>query len=170
MYGPNKTRPSGAFRAGIGRSLIGAVNIGIAFVGLQYFPIAQLRGSAFLDGDSLLHKLALIWGVGALTFARDTGIWVLNEGASIIVGLAYNGDDNTGAKWDGLSSVSLWKFWSATSLIQCYANFHMNRGQWMSKHVIGRLGFISNANVKSIVAYVFLSVWLGLQPGYVCME
>ncbi|KAG5887089.1 hypothetical protein JTB14_018257 [Gonioctena quinquepunctata] len=144
--------------------------------GALYLLIFQILGSFVSDEFLLseefgnlnfLRKLLLMGIWGRYTLYKYISCWLLTEGACILFGLSYNGEDENGEiKWDGLENIKISVFENTTEFGHYILSFNVNTNHWVAQYIYKRLKFLGNRFISQIAALLFLAVWHGLHSGY----
>lgn len=147
-----------------------------ALLGFSYLGIYQLVNMIYSDeymyGDEYMNapfwKRSFILGVwGRSAFYKYIAVWLLGEGACILSGLTYNGEDETGKSlWNGCANVSLSVFEGATKFTHYVDSFNINTNHWVLENIYKRLKFVGNKLVSQAAVLLFLAVWHGFHTGY----
>nr|CAI5851130.1 unnamed protein product [Callosobruchus analis] len=119
-------------------------------------------------GNSNFFKKMLLLGIwGRYTLYKYISCWLLSEGACIMFGLAYNGEDERGEpKWNGVENIKLNIFENTTQFGDYIKSFNVNTNQWVAQYIYKRLKFLGNRLVSQFASLMFLAVWHGFHSGY----
>ncbi|CAG9768114.1 unnamed protein product [Ceutorhynchus assimilis] len=144
-------------------------------LGIFYMAFFQFL-SFFVSDDTIISddfaqlnifKRQFLLGVwGRFTLYKYISVWLLTEGACILFGISYNGEENGVAKWNGVSNIKLWIFESSTEFNHYIMSFNANTNQWVAQHIYKRLKFLNNKYISQGGVLLFLAVWHGLHSGY----
>lgn len=145
---------------------LGVLYIFIYFFGTSYFSEEYLLGQKFLE-LSFINRILFLGVWGHLTLQKYIGIWLLSEGACILIGLTYNGPDEDGKpKWDGCSNANIKVFELAQNFIDYIDSFNINTNYWVFQYIYKRLKFLGNKYLSQIGVLLFLTLWHGFHSGY----
>nr|CAI5851131.1 unnamed protein product [Callosobruchus analis] len=145
-------------------------------LGIGYLIIFHILGMFVSDeylltdeyGNSNFFKKMLLLGIwGRYTLYKYISCWLLSEGACIMFGLAYNGEDERGEpKWNGVENIKLNIFENTTQFGDYIKSFNVNTNQWVAQYIYKRLKFLGNRLVSQFASLMFLAVWHGFHSGY----
>lgn len=133
-----------------------------------YLPSSYVATLAFAQ-SSWLYKLVYVPLAGKGVLTKYVGLWLLNEGASVISGISftgYTGKSGKMAVWDELANINPLQFETATSLHHIVESFNMNTNLWSKKYIFKRLRFLGNKNLSAFGTLTFLAIWHGFSFGY----
>ncbi|CAG8617313.1 4076_t:CDS:2 [Paraglomus brasilianum] len=99
-------------------------------------------------------------------------VWLLAEGACILVGLGFNGYDDKGKPlWDRVSNIDIVAYETANNLKSFAESWNMNTNKWLKNYVYLRLvppgkkpSFFS-----TFATFATSAFWHGFYPGYYLM-
>ncbi|CAH2006618.1 unnamed protein product [Acanthoscelides obtectus] len=145
-------------------------------LGIGYLIVFQTLGM-FVSDEYLLtdefanvnfFKKMLLLGIwGKYTLYKYISCWLLSEGACIMFGLAYDGEDEKGnPKWNGVENIELNIFENITQFQDYVKSFNVNTNKWLGQYVYKRLKFLGNRLISQFVSLMFLAVWHGFHSGY----
>lgn len=96
--------------------------------------------------------------------SKYLGIWVLNEGSSVLCGIGYNGKTAEGTiKWDGLSNVKPLQYETGATLNDIVGSFNINTNDWAKRYVFKRLKFVGNKSINKINFHLLCKIFHSLQ-------
>ncbi|ORX53934.1 MBOAT-domain-containing protein [Hesseltinella vesiculosa] len=134
-------------------------------IGNQY-PTSYLLTDAYMQ-QSFLKRCFMFLVCGKFVFVKYISVWLLNEGACISFGIAYDGEDEQGiAKFDGLSNILPWTFETATSIGQVIDSFNVNTNLWCKYYVFKRMKWAGSKDMSRAAALLFLATWHGFCSMY----
>jgi lysophospholipid acyltransferase len=140
----------------------------VGYVGGSSFDINWLTTAEFASyswparvGWYILHT--------ELFYFKYYVVWWLGEGATALIGLAYNGRNAKGeVKWDRVRMLDLVRYKFAKSIVRdCVPSWNMMSQHWLRRYVHQRfmaLGFPHTAS--RVTTFVTSALWHGLYPGY----
>jgi len=161
----SKSRPGVPLWPALSRLLLGAVYLAIFTVLSPQFPSSYMNTQKYAE-EPLFIKIYFMWMVGFLSLRKYLGIWLLGEGALVLVGIAFNGRKNGVPQWDGLSNVKPYVFETCLTLHKLVEAFNVTTNDWVKRYVFKRLKFMNNRHISSFSALGFLAVWHGFSAGY----
>jgi len=158
--------PGGAVSAAKNCFLIGIGYLALQHILNDFAPPSYLLSSEYSE-RSFLYRLVVMWICGKGIATKYLGIWILNEGASILSGISFNGYDAQGkAEWNGLTNMDWMKFETATTLDDIISSFNINTNLWIKEYVFKRLRFLNSKSLSQIGSLIFLAIWHGFLSGY----
>ncbi|KAM3719154.1 Lysophospholipid acyltransferase [Dirofilaria immitis] len=92
---------------------------------------------------------------------------VVQEGAAILAGIAYNGKDSKGNdRWDGVRDVHIigWEF--GLDFQSVIDSFNVGTNTFAKNHLYRRLRWLGNQTYSHLITLVYLAVWHGYHLGY----
>ncbi|NXI52192.1 MBOA5 acyltransferase, partial [Chloroceryle aenea] len=112
----------------------------------------------------------LIWG--KIILYKYVTCWLVTEGVCILVGLGYNGKDQSGKPlWDACANMKVWLYETTPLFTGTIASFNINTNAWVARYIFKRLKFLGNKLLSQALALFFLAIWHGLHSGYlVCFQ
>ncbi|KAL1502071.1 hypothetical protein ABEB36_007271 [Hypothenemus hampei] len=144
-------------------------------MGLFYIIVFQIL-SLFVHEDLIISneyaemnfiKRMFLLGVwGRFILYKYISCWLLTEGACILFGLSYNGEENGFKKWNGVSNIKLSIFENSSQFNHYIMSFNANTNHWVAQHIYKRLKFLGNKYYSQGGVLLFLAVWHGLHSGY----
>ncbi|KAJ8950775.1 hypothetical protein NQ318_011268 [Aromia moschata] len=159
-------QPPDCVHAAIMRFALGVFYI-VVFQILKLFVTDEYLLTDEFGSSNFLRRMLLLGMWGRHTLYKYISCWLLSEGACILFGLAYNGDDENGSpKWDGVENIKLTIFENTTEFNHYIKSFNLNTNQWVAQYVYKRLKFLGNRYVSQFAALLFLAVWHGYHTGY----
>jgi len=138
-------------------------------------PLSTYNPTSFLLSPTssthpLFARILHLDTLGLTTRTRCYTIWYLAEGALILSGIAFSGDDlatNT-PLWNRMHNVNPFLIEFARNPNTALANWNVLTAQWLKQYVYLRLvrrgerpGFAA-----VVVALLFSTVWVSFYPGY----
>ncbi|ESO10721.1 hypothetical protein HELRODRAFT_167215 [Helobdella robusta] len=176
---PNSIKPS------VHRLMIGMLYAVIYQLTNPYLPDSALTSKELLDSSSFLYKCFFITLWSKFMLYKYIGVWLISEGACILMGLSYNGTEiiqksetksggvgnglgirDVREKWDGCKNVKIVDYERASMCQDLVSSFNINTNKWMAKYVFKRLKFIGNKDLSQVATLAFLALWHGLYSGY----
>ncbi|KAI8334729.1 MBOAT, membrane-bound O-acyltransferase family-domain-containing protein [Chlamydoabsidia padenii] len=153
------------------RYMVRCILLAILYLGLQ-----QLVGAAFTSSSLLSHDyqqlpfLQRCWHLlvtGKFVYGKYIGIWLLTEGACVLFGITYDGEDKEGrARFGGLANTLPLKYETATSIDDIIGSFNINTNMWVKYYVFKRLKFLGNKHISQAASLFFLAIWHGFHLNY----
>ncbi|NXX50241.1 MBOA5 acyltransferase, partial [Tricholaema leucomelas] len=152
------------------------LSLGLVF--LVTYTLASLYVSDdYLISDDYMEKplwfrcgYIMIWG--KIILYKYVTCWLVTEGVCILVGLGYNGKDQSGKPlWDACANMKVWLYETTPLFTGTIASFNINTNAWVARYIFKRLKFLGNKLLSQALALFFLAIWHGLHSGYlVCFQ
>ncbi|KAI8099740.1 MBOAT, membrane-bound O-acyltransferase family-domain-containing protein [Halteromyces radiatus] len=130
---------------------------------------------ALLTSDYLnmpfVHRFIFVQIVGPLTRFRFYTVWMLAEGACMVVGLGFNGfDEKDHPRWDRVVNANLNTDWAPCFKV-LVERWNSGGNRWLKHYVYMRVVSPPGSKQKPVVppmllTYVISSIWHGFHPGY----
>ncbi|XP_018561683.1 lysophospholipid acyltransferase 5 isoform X1 [Anoplophora glabripennis] len=158
--------PPDSVDAAVKRFTLGVVYLAIfqvfgMFVSDEYLLTDQFQNLSFF------RKMLLLGIWGRYTLYKYISCWLIAEGACILFGITYTGENEHGeAQWNGLENIKISIFENTTEFNHYIQSFNVNTNHWVAHYVYKRLKFLGNRQISQLAALLFLSVWHGLHSGY----
>ncbi|KAJ3301898.1 lysophospholipid acyltransferase [Blyttiomyces sp. JEL0837] len=121
------------------------------------------------------------WKSGSIQRAQFYVAWKLSEGACILSGFGYNGNDENGKpRWDACINVKVWNIEFAENIREFLGNWNIKTAQWLRNSVYLRIApepladqtpeerakARGNSGVATLLTFVCSAFWHGFYPGY----
>lgn len=157
---PNSVRPA-LIRSALGFSYLGVYQLVNIIYSDEFMVSDEFSNASFLKRSFILG----VWGRSA--FYKYISVWLIGEGAIILSGLSYNGEDSSNnSLWDGCANVYLSVFEGATKFTNYVDSFNVNTNHWVLENIYKRLKFLGNKLISQAAVLLFLAVWHGFHSGY----
>ncbi|CAG0899338.1 unnamed protein product [Cyprideis torosa] len=153
------------------RSAMAKFGVGFCYIvfyqyGRQQLPYEYIFGPEFKDLN-FFWKVSMIFCWGKVNMAKYILCWLLQEGASIVMGIGYSGTDKDGHHtWKAFRNIDFWGFETASEYTDMIKVFNINTNTWVARYVYKRLRFLNNRHLSQLGALVFLALWHGFHSGY----
>jgi len=145
-------------------------------IGLLYVSIFQV-GTLVVNNDYVTSpqyqalpfwlRLLVVGLYGKVMLYKYVSCWIVSEGACILGGISYNGNDSKGiSRWDGCENINVSVFERAYKFSHLISSFNKCTNHWVAINVYKRLKFVGSRHVSQGAALLFLAVWHGLHSGY----
>lgn len=138
----------------------------LLFQALSFFVHDDLIISDEFAEMNFLKRMFLLGVWGRFTLYKYISCWLLTEGACILFGISYNGEEDGVPKWNGVENIKLSVFENSTEFNHYILSFNVNTNQWVAQHIYKRLKFLGNRYYSQGGVLFFLAVWHGLHSGY----
>ncbi|KAK6965024.1 Lysophosphatidylcholine acyltransferase 3 [Biomphalaria glabrata] len=163
---PKSSTAPDSINPSLKKFLVGVVYLGIFQALALYIPDSYIYSSDFQKlGFFTKCALILVWGKNALH--KYVGVWLIQEGSIILMGMSYNGVDKNGAKkWDGCTNIKILQLETGESFSDFIQAFNVNTNQWMAVYIYKRLRFLGNKMLSQFITLFYLALWHGVQSGY----
>ncbi|XP_029875294.1 LOW QUALITY PROTEIN: lysophospholipid acyltransferase 5 [Aquila chrysaetos chrysaetos] len=152
------------------------LSLGLLFL-VTYTLSSLYVSDEYLISDDYMEKpfwfrcgYILIWG--KIILYKYVTCWLVTEGVCILVGLGYNGKDQSGKPlWDACANMKVWLYETTPLFTGTIASFNINTNAWVARYIFKRLKFLGNKLLSQALALFFLAIWHGLHSGYlVCFQ
>ncbi|KFV86538.1 Lysophospholipid acyltransferase 5, partial [Struthio camelus australis] len=152
------------------------LSLGLLFL-VTYTLSSPYISDEYLISDDYMEKpfwfrcfYILIWG--KVILYKYVTCWLVTEGVCILVGLGYNGKDQSGKPtWDACANMKVWLYETTPLFTGTIASFNINTNAWVARYIFKRLKFLGNKLLSQALALFFLAIWHGLHSGYlVCFQ
>ncbi|ORZ19006.1 MBOAT, membrane-bound O-acyltransferase family-domain-containing protein [Absidia repens] len=149
------------------RYLIRCVLLAAAFFSLQQVFGAAYEPSHLLSKEyqqfSFLHRSLVLLITGKFIYNKYIGIWLLSEGAYVLYGVTYGGEDADGHPLFGcFTNVQPWKYLTAITINDVIESFNININVWVDYYVFKQSRwFIQNEAICQSLSLMLLTVWRG---------
>ncbi|XP_066149249.1 lysophospholipid acyltransferase 5 [Euwallacea fornicatus] len=144
--------------------------MGVFYVGLfqilSLFVYDDLIISEEFASMSFIKRMLMLGVWGRYIMYKYISCWLLAEGACVLFGISYSGEDGGVKKWDGVENIKLSVFENSTEFNHYIMSFNVNTNQWVAQHIYKRLKFLGNRYYSQGGVLLFLAVWHGLHTGY----
>ncbi|VDN55389.1 unnamed protein product [Dracunculus medinensis] len=150
----------------LGRFLGGCLYAVIHLWGNYWIPCDYFNSYEFLN---LPFFWKLVWTVlwFRLIMSRYIFCWLINEGAAILSGIAYNGKDEYGEdRWDGTRDINILKWEFGLDFQSAIESFNLGTNAFAKNHIFKRLQWMGNKVYSHALTLVYLAIWHGYHLGY----
>ncbi|KAI3415366.1 hypothetical protein GPALN_004978 [Globodera pallida] len=127
---------------------------------------------SYLNSKEFMH-LPFFWKVvwNTIWFRavmyRYVLCWLLTEGVTILIGIAYNGTDENGDdRWDGVRDIHIVKFELGSDYQSVIDSFNCGTNNFAKNHIFKRLRWLGNKFVSHFATLFYLALWHGYHLGY----
>jgi len=126
--------------------------------------ILRLRDTEWLSTQSPFYIYPFVILAAFFTRPQYYFGFMVAEGAAIISGLGYNGNDAEGkAKWNAACGIDVWSFETANSYSMASNAWNMQTSVWLKRYIYFRA---PRGNIAMFSTYVVSAFWHGFYPGY----
>ncbi|CAO3600782.1 unnamed protein product [Absidia cylindrospora] len=153
------------------RYMVRCILLAILYLGMQQLVGASYPSSYLLTSDyqnlPFLSRCWTFWVTGKFIYNKYLGVWLLTEGACVLFGITYDGENAEGqALFGGLANTLPWKYETATSIDHVIGSFNINTNMWTKYYVFKRLKFMGSKLISQGASLLFLAVWHGFHLNY----
>ncbi|VDN01859.1 unnamed protein product [Thelazia callipaeda] len=134
---------------------------GVLWIPNEYFNSSEFFGLSF--------QWKVIWIVlwFRITMCRYVFSWLFTEGAAILAGIAYNGEDSSGEdRWDGVRDVHILEWEFGLDFQSVISSFNCGTNTFAKNHLYRRLCWIGNRSCSHLITLIYLAIWHGYHLGY----
>ncbi|CAB3403626.1 unnamed protein product [Caenorhabditis bovis] len=158
--------PKSAFLPSIGRFLAGCTYMVLHQWGQVWIPDTFFNSDAFFNLSFFWRwTWVTIWF--RLTMYKYCAMWLIGEGASILVGLGHNGKDKNGDdRWDGVRDLHLIKWETGHDYNSVVESFNCGTNTFAKNHLFRRLRWLNNKLASHLITLGYLAIWHGYHLGY----
>ena len=163
-----------------GRIALKKVLQGFVWIGLFVYLTPRITVEQSLSDDFRYHhnfayKLVFIWVLGLVQRLKYYAVWLISEGACIVVGLGYNGYDAQKDKmyWNRVQNIDPMKFELGQNVHDCLEAWNMNTNKWLKNFIYLRTctrdketGKLKAGLIPTIITFATSAFWHGTLPGY----
>lgn len=103
----------------------------LLFQALSFFVHDDLIISDEFAEMNFLKRMFLLGVWGRFTLYKYISCWLLTEGACILFGISYNGEEDGVPKWNGVENIKLSVFENSTEFNHYILSFNVNTNQWV---------------------------------------
>ncbi|KAK4878022.1 hypothetical protein RN001_010528 [Aquatica leii] len=165
-YGEGNKHPPNSVEAAVKRLALGVMFL-MLFLILGRFVSDEYIISDEFNNINFLKKGFLLGVWGRFTLYKYISCWLLTEGACILFGITYNGENEQGVKeWNGVENVKVSLLENATEFNHYILSFNINTNTWVAQYIYKRLKFLGNRYYSQGITLLFLAVWHGFHSGY----
>ncbi|CAO3598089.1 unnamed protein product [Absidia cylindrospora] len=149
------------------RYLIRCVLLAAVFFGVQQVFGTAYEPSHLLSKEyqqlSFLHRCLVLLITGKFIYNKYIGIWLLSEGACVLYGVTFGGEDADGHPIFGcLTNAQPWKYLTAVTINDIIDSFNININVWMDYYIFKQSRwFTQNEVVCQSLSLLLLTVWRG---------
>lgn len=121
------------------------------------------------------YKLIFMYVLGLTYRLKYYAVWLISEGACIVVGLGYNGYDPVKDKmyWNRVQNIDPVKFELGQNVHDCLEAWNMNTNKWLKNFIYLRTctrdkntGKLKAGLIPTIITFATSAFWHGTRPGY----
>lgn len=163
-----------------GRVAFRKVLQGFVWIGLFVYLTPLITVDYALSEDfrlskSFIYKLVFIWILGIVERLKYYAVWLISEGACIVVGLGYNGYDPVKdvLYWNRVQNIDPLKFELGQNVHDCLEAWNMNTNKWLKNFIYLRTctrdkktGKLKAGIIPTIITFATSAFWHGTLPGY----
>lgn len=163
-----------------GRVALRKVLQGFVWIGLFVYLTPLITVDYALSEDfrlskSFIYKLVFIWILGIVERLKYYAVWLISEGACIVVGLGYNGYDPVKdvLYWNRVQNIDPLKFELGQNVHDCLEAWNMNTNKWLKNFIYLRTctrdkktGKLKAGIIPTIITFATSAFWHGTLPGY----
>lgn len=122
-----------------------------------------------------IYKLLFIWLLGLTERLKYYAVWLISEGACIVVGLGYNGYDSNKDKmyWNRVQNIDPIRFETGQNVHDCLEAWNMNTNKWLKNFIYLRTctrdpktGKLKAGIIPTLITFATSAFWHGTMPGY----
>jgi lysophospholipid acyltransferase len=163
-----------------GRIALKKVLQGFFWIGLFVFltPKITLKytlSEEFRNNKHFIFKIFFLCLRGFVERLKYYGVWLISEGACIVVGLGYNGYDFEKDKlyWNRVQNIDPIKFEFGQNVHDCLEAWNMNTNKWLKNFIYLRTctrdkktNKLKVGIIPTIITFATSAFWHGTLPGY----
>lgn len=129
----------------------------------------------FQNNKNFIFKLIFLWILGIVERLKYYAVWLISEGACIVVGLGYNGYDPVNDKlyWNRVQNIDPLKFELGQNVHDCLEAWNMNTNKWLKNFIYLRTctrdpktDKLKIGIIPTIITFATSAFWHGTLPGY----
>lgn len=162
-----------------GRIAFRKVMQGFFWIGMYVYLTPRITlDYAFSDAfkqTSFFHKVFFLYILGLTYRLKYYAVWLISEGACIVVGLGYNGYDAAKDKmyWNRVQNIDPVAFELGQNVHDCLEAWNMNTNKWLKNFIYlrtctrdKRTGKLKAGLIPTIITFATSAFWHGTLPGY----
>lgn len=162
-------------RVALRKVLQGFVWIGLFVYLTPLITVDYSLSTEFRTGKSFLYKVAFIWVLGIVERLKYYAVWLISEGACIVVGLGYNGynPEKDVMYWNRVQNIDPLRFELGQNVHDCLEAWNMNTNKWLKNFIYLRTctrdkktGKLKAGMIPTIITFATSAFWHGTLPGY----
>ena len=148
------------WNASLNRLLLGIFYLFVYQIGSYYWPLDYLLSAEFSD-SSYWYRVTAVAIVAKICMTKYLSSWLISEGACIASGVAFDGKD-----YYSCANINVLKFETTPTFGGIIKSFNLKTNSFAAKYIFKRLKFFGNKTVSQALTLIFLSVWHGIDTGY----
>lgn len=163
-----------------GRVALKKVLQGFVWVGLFVYLTPRITVEMSLSDDfrnnqKFVYKLGYLWILGLVERLKYYAVWLISEGACIVVGLGYNGYDAEKDQlyWNRVQNIDPLRFELGQNVHDCLEAWNMNTNKWLKNFIYLRTctrdkntGKLKAGMIPTVITFATSAFWHGTLPGY----
>lgn len=163
-----------------GRIALKKVLQGFVWIGLFIYLTPKITveyslSEEFRFGKSFIYKVVFLWILGIVERLKYYAVWLISEGACIVVGLGYNGYNSKTDKmyWNRVQNIDPLEFELGQNMHDCLEAWNMNTNKWLKNFIYLRTctrdkktGKLKVGIIPTIITFATSAFWHGTLPGY----